>query len=174
MLKRVIRSYISIPDSKVRIIDNFYEHFDSINQAKPKLALFYFKNNWNPECSRQLQKQFLDLVENSPFETFICDTNAQAAGERSKKYYCIRHEPTFLFLSDGAEINRVIGGDIEEVKKQMGRVLTFRSTVNWGEMNIRPHNVKWEKYHDDFIEDWNNSTRQESEWGEGTICFSRN
>ncbi|CAG9316018.1 unnamed protein product [Blepharisma stoltei] len=173
MLQRLFRAYTSIPGSKVRIIDNFYEHYDTINKEQPSLALFYFKNNWNPECSKDLQSQFLNLTEIPPFSTYICDTST-GVGERTKKYYCVRHEPTFLFLSDGMELQRVIGSDVEELKKQIGRVLKFRASVNWGELSLYPTSGLWEKYHDEYMEEWHEWTREQSEWGEGTIAFNRN
>jgi len=87
--------------SRARHIDNFYEH-------RPTFAIFYFKNSWNPQCSAQLQSDFLKAIEHNPFEAFIVDGSLGQPGERTKKYYCVKYEPTFFLLVDGMEAKRAI------------------------------------------------------------------
>mmetsp|Transcript_10733 Transcript_10733/g.16063 ORF Transcript_10733/g.16063 Transcript_10733/m.16063 type:complete len:174 (+) Transcript_10733:416-937(+) len=173
MLRQAIRNYTSISGSKARIIDNFDVHYQWMNQNKPALSLFYFKNSWNPECSRSLQKDFLKMIEHEPFATFVVNSDLGAQGEKVKRYYCVKYEPTFLFLSDGMEVLRVVGSDLEELTKQIKRIKEFRRKVS-SKLNFEPGVDVWENFHDEYIQEWHEWSRQESWEGEGTIIFDRN
>ena len=173
MLARILRGYKSIPGSKVRIIDDFTEHYEWMTANKPELAVIYFANSWNPECSRNLQKIFVKLMEHQPFESFIVTCDLGGYGERTQKYYCIKYQPTFLFLSDGLDIKRVIGSDVDELVKQISRVKKLRTAIDW-DLGIQPGKDIWENYHDEHMLMWRDWDLQESWDGEGVIHLDRN
>ena len=87
-----------------------------MREHKPSYAMLYFSNSWNPECTEELKQGFLELGKLEPFESFVVESDLGTVGERIKKYYAVKYEPTFILLSDGMEAKRVIGSDIEEVK----------------------------------------------------------
>ena len=144
-----------------------------MNEHKPALTVLYFKNNWNPECSRQFTKDFLSLfLHETAFTTFTIDTWTDQ-GERTKKYYSIRYEPTFLFLSDGFDIKRYIGGCPKALKESLELVKEFRKSINWG-MGMNGSKSEWENYHDDHMKRWRTFNQEIADGGLGTILFDRN
>ena len=155
------------------MIDNFYEHLQWLRTNRPTFAIFYFKNTWNPECSPQLQAQFLESIEHNPFEAFVVDGTLGNSGERTKKYYCVKYEPTFLLLVDGMEAKRIIGNDIEGVKEAIEKVRLFRSNVKW-DLGVNRKSVDlWEDYHDEYMKEWRQWTEGETRQWDGTLVFDR-
>ena len=173
MLARVLRSYVSIPDTKTRIIDNFHEHYKWMETHKPKLAVLYFKNDWNPECTEKLEKDFIKACVNLPYESFIVNATIGTQGERTKKYYCIRHEPSFLILADGLEIKKVVGSEFSEVLKQLERVKKFRGQIE-SKLSFVPPQELWESYHREFMFEWEEFTERQSWDTEGSITLNNN
>jgi len=174
MLARVLRrSYQVIPGSRARLIDDFYSHLAWLRQNRPTYAIFYFKNSWNPECSAELQSAYLKAIENNPFEAFVVDGSLGQPGERTKKYYCVKYEPTFLLLVDGMEGKRVIGSDISGLHQAIDKVKLFRANVNWDlGMNRKSVNL-WEDYHDEYMKEWRQWTEGETRGWDGTLVFDR-
>jgi hypothetical protein len=171
MLTRVIRNYGLIQGYKTRIIDDFEEHYQWMDKNKPELAVLYFKNEWNPECSRKLMKDYLKLFQFEGFESFVIDTST-SQGERTKKYYSVRYEPTFIFLTDGFEIKKYIGGSFEDLKKNLEQIKLFRKTVKW-EYGVAPGPGIWEHHHEEHMNKWDNWAKKEAYSHEGTIQFDR-
>jgi hypothetical protein len=97
-------------------VTNLRTHLDWLQENRPSLMCIYFKNNWNPQCSKQLEREFLKFIKFQPFESFVVDGSLGGTGERVKKYYDVVYEPSFMLLSDGMELKRVISGDIEDLK----------------------------------------------------------
>lgn len=173
MFRQAIRNYVAIPGYKTRIIDNFEEHYAWMNLHKPQLAVLYFRNDWNPECSRQFAKEYLNLfLHEDAFKTFIIDTWT-GQGERTKKYYSVRYEPSFMFLSDGFELKVTIGGDIQKLKADFERVKEFRKKLSWS-CGMTGGPDQWENHHDEHMKRWKNHNEQESYRGMGTIMLDRN
>mmetsp|Transcript_32052 Transcript_32052/g.55279 ORF Transcript_32052/g.55279 Transcript_32052/m.55279 type:complete len:174 (+) Transcript_32052:27-548(+) len=172
MLQRLCRNYASIPGFKTRIIDDFKGHLSWISKNKPPLAMFYFKNNWNPECSKALEQDFLRLMQLKPFESFVVDGTMGTLGERVKKYYCVRYEPSFLILSDGMELVNVIGSDFKEVEHEVERTLEFRSKLDW-RAGISPGPRIWEEFHDEYVQDYYEHDLEQIRMTEGGIMYDR-
>lgn len=171
MLRTALRRYGLIENYKTRIIDNFEEHYQWMNTHKPDLAVLYFKNDWNPECSRKLMKDYIEMFKHEGFQTFAVETWTRE-GERTKKYYSVRYEPTFLFLSDGFEIKKMIGGCAKDLKQQLEKVKLFRRNL-MTEYGIDSTNIPWENYHDEHMKKWEDFNKQEAYNHEGTIMFER-
>lgn len=112
-------------------------------------------------------------MEHDNFEAFIVNCDVGTIGERTQKYYCVKYQPTFLFLSDGLDVKRVIGSDVEELKKQIARVKKLRTVIQW-DLGINPGKEIWENYHDEYMMLWNEWEYQESWDGEGVIHLDRN
>ncbi|OMJ81964.1 hypothetical protein SteCoe_17448 [Stentor coeruleus] len=173
MIRHLLRSYVSVPNYPTRLIDNFEEHYSWMNAQKPQLAILYFKNDWNPECSRQLTKDYLDLFKHEgAFSSFIIETWTRE-GERTKKYYSIRYEPTFIFLSDGFEIKKVIGGSAKVLKNELERVKKFRASLKWS-YNLESGPDIWENHHDEYMNKWKDFNEKEASNYDGTLFFDRN
>ena len=171
MLSRAIRSYGLIQGYKTRAIDNFEEHYQWMGKNKPELAVIYFKNDWNPECSRQLMKDYLKLFHFEAFESFVVDTSTRE-GERTKKYYSIRYEPSFIFMTDGLEVRKVIGGSAQDLKASLDQIKEFRKNVDW-QYGIAPGPDIWEHHHEEHIRKWEKFNKKEAYNHEGTIMFDR-
>lgn len=173
MFQRLCRNYVTIPGFKTRVIDDFKSHLSWLSKHKPALAMIYFKNDWNPECSRTLEKNFLALMQhNNSFESFIVDASIGTLGERTKKYYCVKYEPSFLILSDGMELARIIGSDIKELEHQVDRTLQFRSQVQW-RAGVEPGADIWENFHDEYVQEYYEHDLLQIQLTEGGIMYDR-
>lgn len=144
-----------------------------MNENRPAVALIYFKNSWNPECSRSLQKGFVRMLEHEHFASFIVDCETGTSGEKTQKYYAVKYQPTFLFLSDGVDVKRVIGSDLKELEKQVKRVKLFRNKIQWA-LGVQPGKDIWENYHEQWLAEWRMFDEQDSWEGEGFILLDRN
>jgi hypothetical protein len=171
MIRRAIRNYGFIEGYKTRVINDFEEHYQWMNQNKPALAILYFANNWNPECSRQLRRDYLNLFVHENFQTFIVETWT-GQGERTKKYYSVKYEPSFLFLSDGFELKNSIGGSIAVLKQDLERVKLFRKKIAWS-FNLESGTEVWENHHDQYMKRWNEFSEREYWNYEGTLLFDK-
>lgn len=173
MLRRLLRSYGTIPGHRARIVDNFMEHLNWMKENKPPLALLYFKNSWNPECTRELEDDLLEATLHQPYEVFIIPSDFGGQGERTKKYYCVKYEPTFIYLSDGMEIKRVIGGDIKEVETFAKKVRDMRAQIAWG-AGIQPSKEIWEEFHYEFERMYRDFDEHEANAKGSSFTFDRN
>lgn len=171
MLRTALRRYGLVPNYKTRVIDNFEEHYQWMNKHKPTLAVLYFKNDWNPECSRKLMKDYLQMFQFEGFETFAVETWTPE-GERTKKYYSVRYEPTFLFLSDGFEIAKTITGCSKELKSSLERIKLMRKNLSQ-KYGVDSTNVIWENFHDEHMKKWHDFNEHEAYSHDGTILFER-
>lgn len=173
MLTHVLRrAYQSVPGSRARVIDCLSTHIEWLRRHRPSYVALYFKNNWNPECSDELQSEFLKATAGNPFETFIVDGTMGTIGERTKKYYCVRYEPTFLLLADGMEAKRIIGSDIQVVKQAIADVRLFRNNVSW-DFGLDERSDLWEDFHDEYMKEWRQHRQQETVDHDGTVVFDR-
>ena len=85
-----------------------------MNKTKPIISVLYFSNDWNPQCSPELNEGYLKFVKKYPgYEYFHCHNVIGTAQERVKKYYHIKYEPTFLVLVEGCPIYKMIGDDMK-------------------------------------------------------------
>jgi hypothetical protein len=173
MLQRLCRNYVYIPRFKTRVIDDFKGHLAWLTKHRPSLAIIYFKNDWNPECSRTLEREYLALMrQQQPFESFVVDCSTGTLGERTKKYYCVRHEPSFLILSDGMELVRVIGSDVQELKRQVERTRQFRANIAW-RAGIQPGDRIWEEFHDEYVQEYYDYDLDQITLTEGALIYDR-
>ena len=173
MLTHVLRrSYLSLPGTRARSINCFYTHLKWMRDNRPTYAAFYFKNDWNPECSTKLETDYYTALEHEPFVGFVVDGSHGTLGERTKKYYSVQYEPTFLLLCDGMEIKRLVGSDVASLKAEMSRVRLFRSNLNW-DFNLSSKSDIWEDYHDEYMKEWRQWGEGETREWDGTLVFDR-
>lgn len=148
MLRIASRTYQTIPRYTTRLVDNLHEHINELRKTRPSLVAMYFKNDWNPQCSASLEREYLDLMKYEPFISFVVDGSMGGRGERIKKYYDVMYEPSMLILSDGMELIRLTSGEVEDYKEQVERAKKFRATLRWGDYGFQQNDPRlWEDFH---------------------------
>lgn len=115
-------------------------------------------------------KDFVKLFQFEGFESFVVEIRPEK--EKGQKYCSIRYEPTFIFLTDGFEIRKYIGGCAEDLQKTLEQVKLFRKNVSW-DWGIAPGPGIWEHHHEEHMIKWENWGKKEAYNHEGIILFDR-
>ncbi|KAJ0101589.1 hypothetical protein Patl1_06790 [Pistacia atlantica] len=84
-----------------------------------KIVLANFSTNWCSPC-RKIAPLYSEIADKHP--SFICLTvDVDELPEFSTKW-AIRATPTFYFLKDGQQVDKLIGGNKEELQKKIAAI----------------------------------------------------
>uniref|UniRef100_A0A7S3CTI2 Thioredoxin domain-containing protein n=1 Tax=Strombidium rassoulzadegani TaxID=1082188 RepID=A0A7S3CTI2_9SPIT len=138
------RSIITQPGKNFIMPENAKDIMKYLDQRRPVFTCIYFRAQWNPICEQIEQDYERFAAENSSFTHIKVDCDATP---QVKFFFDARVEPQFIFLLNGAEIQRQVGFNFNLVESHLRDIEKFHyQDANY----FGDSGNQWERFYDQF------------------------
>ena len=135
----------TLPGKNYQVPESVDDVVKSLDQQRPTFTMVYFSAAWNPMCAK-IERDYENLTASCSEFTHVkvdCDATPLV-----KKYFDARVEPQFLFLINGAEVQRVIGYNFAKLEDTARQVVEAHTRNDFGYYGNSGQ--QWERFYDEF------------------------
>ncbi|CAL1408098.1 unnamed protein product [Linum trigynum] len=113
--------HIELATGRVQLI-NTIQNWDAklLETKKPgKIVILNFSSSWSSPC-RRIAHPYCKLAEKYPSITFLT-VDVDALAEMSSTWE-VKATPTFFFLKEGKQVDKLVGADKQELKTKIANI----------------------------------------------------